>query len=168
MIAAGLRKTARRVLPVALFALLAACAQLPPVGASSVPRIPLGQARIWVYRDLETSAIPEVPYVRFNGAIAGAANQGGAFYRDVAPGSYHVTVDSIGTDFNQASDVTLAAGQEAYIHILQLDNWFESAHYLAGVQRATFYAWLMSPEVGRAGVWRSSFYGGGELTAALH
>jgi hypothetical protein len=163
-----MKDAARRALTVVLLVALTACAQLPPVGASGVPPILSGEVRIWVYRDLDTSAIPEVPYVRFNGVIAGAANQGGAFYRDVSPGPYHVTVYSIGTDLNQASDVTLAAGQEAYIHIVQLDNWFESAHYLAGVQHATFYAWLMRPEIGRTAIWRSSFYGGGELTAALH
>jgi len=163
----GIKRIGRRARNAALLAALTACAQLPPVGTSAVPRVPPGQARIWVYRDLDTSLIPEVPYVRFNGVIAGAANEGGAFYRDVAPGTYHVTVDSIGTDVNQASDVTLVAGQEGYIHVLQLDNWFESAHYLAGVQHATFYAWLMPPEIGRAAVWRSGYYGGGELTASL-
>jgi hypothetical protein len=122
---------------------LSGCAQLPMVGAGGVPPIPQQQARIWVYRDLESSMIPAVPFVRFNGLIAGAANQGGAFYRDVPPGSYHVTVDSLGTDVNQSSDVSLAVGQEAYIHIVQLDNWFESAGYKVGVQRPTFYAWLM-------------------------
>lgn len=148
-----------------LFA-VAGCAQLPPVGAAGVPPVPPQQARIWVYRDLETSLIPAVPFVRFNGAIAGTANQGGAFYRDVTPGAYHVTVDSLGTDVNQFSDVTLAAGQEAFIEILQLDNWFESVTFTAGVQRPTFYAWLRAPEIARPAVWRSLYYGGGELTAA--
>jgi hypothetical protein len=96
---------------------LSGCAQLPMVGAGGVRPIPQQQARIWVYRDLESSMIPAVPFVRFNGLIAGAANQGGAFYRNVLPGSYHVTVDSLGTDVNQSSDVNLAVGQEAYIHI---------------------------------------------------
>ena len=147
-------------------AALSGCAPLPTVGAAGIPPISPPQARIWVYRDLQSSAIPARPFVRLNGTIAGIADQGGAFYRDVLPGHYHVTVDSTGTDVNQSSDVTLAAGQEAYIHIVQLDNWDESVGGKFENQRPTFYAWLTAPDVARVAVWRSIDYGGGPLAAA--
>ena len=101
--------------------------------------------------------------MRLNGTIAGAAYQGGAFYRDVSPGPYHVTVDSIGVDIGQSSDVNLAAGQEAYIKIVQLDNWNETPFEPTF---PTFYAWLVRPDVGRYEVSRHADYGGGALTAA--
>jgi hypothetical protein len=142
---------------------MSGCAQLPSVGAAGVLPVPPAQARIWVYRDIESSANPRVPLVRLNGAIAGAADQGGAFYRDVPPGPYHVTVDSIGVDINQSTDVNLAASQEAYIKILQLDNWDETPFEPTF---PTFYAWLIRPDIGRYEVSQHSDYGGGALTAA--
>jgi hypothetical protein len=142
---------------------ISGCAQLPVVGVAGVSPIPPPQARIWVYRDVESSVSPRVPLVRLNGAIAGAAYQGGAFYRDVSPGPYHVTVDSIGVDVNQSSDVNLAAGQEAYVKIVQLDNWNETPFEPTF---PTFYAWLVRPDIGRYEVSRHSDYGGGALTAA--
>ena|SRR5579862_3961177 len=137
-------------------------AQAPASGTVGFAPVPPQQARIWVYREVESSALPTVPLVRFNGAIAGAAYQGGAFYRDVPPGPYHITVDSLGTDFNQASDVNLAAGQEAYITILQLDNWDEQPYQPTS---PTFYAWIARPDIARAAVSRSYNYGGGPLSA---
>jgi hypothetical protein len=147
----------------ALVVAMTGCAQLPPVGTTAIPPTPPGQARIWVYRELESSARPERPYVRLNGAIVGIADLGGAFYRDVPPGHYHVTVDSMGTDSNQSSDVTLAAGQEAYIKVVQLDNWDESDWEPSF---ATFYAWLMPPAAGRAEIQPCRFQGGGDLKSA--
>ena len=143
--------------------MLSGCAQLPTVAATGISPIPTLQARIWVYRQPESSAIPARPYVSLNGKIAGIADLGGAFYRDVPPGHYHITVDSVGTDVNQSSDVTLAPGQDAYIKIVQLDNWAESDWEPTF---PTFYAWLMPPPTGRAEIQINQFHGGGDLSAA--
>ena len=152
---------------VALFAALV-CLVLGGVAQAQstavIPPIPAGQARIWVYRDIQASALPTVPLVRFNGAIAGASYQGGTFYRDMPPGPYHITVDSIGQDVNQDSYVTLAAGQQAYVQIQQLDNWDEEPYQPTS---PTFYAWLRPPAMGYGAVLRSTFYGGGPLQAAI-
>ena len=145
-----------------LFA-IGGCAQLPTVSTAGVAPIPPPLARVWFYREVASSESPRVPLVRLNGAIAGAIDQGGAFYRDVPPGHYHITVDSVGVDLNQSSDVNLAAGQEAYVQILQLDNWDETPFEPTF---PTFYAWLRPPEMGWLAVWRCTYYGG-ELTAAL-
>jgi hypothetical protein len=139
---------------------IAGCAQLPAVGAGGIPPIAPREARIWVYRDQQPSLIPEVPYVRFNGAIVGVAYAGGAFYRDVLPGAYHVTVDSMGKDVDQSSDVRLAPGQEAFIAIQQLDSWYMAGAWPTAI-RPTFYARLMAPGLGQAEVARSANYGGG-------
>src|SRR5271155_2538614 len=95
---AGLRRRLAAVLAAFVFLALSGVAQSQTVGTTGIAAMPPQQARIWVYRDVQSSALPTVPLVRFNGVIAGAAYQGGAFYRDVPAGHYHVTVDSIGVD----------------------------------------------------------------------
>jgi hypothetical protein len=95
-----------------LLVVLSGCAQLPTVAASHVPAVAPQWARIWIYRDLQQSAIPEVPQVRLNGMVSGVAYQGQAFYRDVPPGHYRVSVDSMVADVNQSSDVDLTAGRK--------------------------------------------------------
>jgi hypothetical protein len=144
-----------------LISALSGCTPLPTVSASGIPPVPPHQARIWVYRELQSSAIPERPDVLFNGAIAGIADMGGAFYRDVPPGHYHITTTGAGRDVNQNSDITLSAGETAYIKIVQLDNWDESDWEPTF---ATFYAWLIPPATARAEVAASQFHGGGELS----
>jgi hypothetical protein len=146
-----------------IVAALSGCAQLPTVAATGIPPIPPQQARIWVYRDLQQSAIPEVPQVRLNGVISGVAYQGAAFYRDIRPGHYHVSVDSMVADVNQSSDVDLGAGQEAYVKIQQLDNFNEDE---GGPIFATFYARLIPPPTGRAEIQSDQFHGGSDLSAA--
>src|SRR5262245_54377520 len=80
---------------------MTACAQRAPIAAATIPPIPRGEARIWVYRTYEPYADNGLPAVYANGATIGWAQLGGAFYRDLAPGHYHMTVWSIGVDFNQ-------------------------------------------------------------------
>jgi hypothetical protein len=58
------------------------------------------------------------PFIRLNGGAVGVSRTGGAFYRDVPPGHYHVSADSYLADVNQTVDVDLAAGQQAYFKIL--------------------------------------------------
>ena len=52
--------------------------------------------------------------------LSGVSEPGGASYRDVPAGPYHITVDSYGKDFNQDKNVQLAAGQELYVKIVSL------------------------------------------------
>ena len=93
--------------------------------------------------------------VTVNGANVGYAQPGGgAFYRDVPPGHYHIAVQSYGTDFGQSSDVDLAAGQEAYVKIESLSDW-SSGGDLSSVKRDTFYARLIQAEIAHI-----PFYGG--------
>jgi hypothetical protein len=145
-----------------LFALatLAACARNPPVGSISVPPIPQGEARIWFYRVYLPSETLNMTKVTINGAYAGYAQLGGAFYRDVPPGSYHVEVASYGRDFDQSTNVALVAGQEAYVRIESLDSWstIVGAGFVA--KRDTFYARLIFPSVARGEIAQSFFDGG--------
>jgi hypothetical protein len=71
-----------------------------------------GTARIWIYRIFDPSITLATPYVRINGAIVAVAQLGRAFYRDVPPGNYLITVDSAGWDVNQFARMALAAGAD--------------------------------------------------------
>jgi hypothetical protein len=136
------------------------CAQSPPIAAAAIPPIAAGEARIWVYRIYEPYADHWLPAVYANGGTIGWAQLGGAFYRDVAPGHYHITVWSLGVDFNQSSDLDLAAGQQAYIRIVSLPSWEESG-FRRSYQRPTYYAWLIPPQVAAAEIAPLAFGGGG-------
>jgi hypothetical protein len=152
----------------AMLLLLVGCAPPPaPTASTQVAGIALGQARIWVYRDIDTYESNGRPYVRFNGAVQGIAEKNGTFYRDVVPGTYVVTVDSYGVDVGQTAQLSLAAGQEAFIKIVSLGNWDDMSGRRGGGGHDTFYAWLMRPEIGRAEVAQHSFFGGGPMMAAL-
>ena len=94
-----------------------------------------------------------------NDIYAGYSQLGGAFYRDVPPGVYHVAVDSFGTDFNQSTNVALVPGQEAYIKIELLRSWSTYGN-LSTIGRDTFYARLILPQLARAEVAQSTFDGG--------
>lgn len=145
----------------------AACSQLPPTASMVVPPIPAGEARVWFYRNGGPYDGVGTPYIRMNEAIVAVSKPNGASYRDVRPGPYHITVDSYGEDFGQDKNVQLAAGQEVYAKIVSLRNWITGGGGGGDMggggdfERDTFYVWLISPEIARADVARSTFYGGG-------
>ncbi|MGH7113009.1 MAG: hypothetical protein ACREE9_00755 [Stellaceae bacterium] len=144
--------------PCLLLAALNGCVlQRPTVASASVPPIPPGEARVWVYRDYSPSETLNMTAVQMNGAYAGYSQLGGAFYRDLPPGVYHVTVDSYGVDFNQSANIALVPGQQAYIKIESLRSWVECDRRC---QRDTFYARLIPTEIARAQIGQS-FYDGG-------
>ncbi len=69
-------------------------ARLPPTAAYAVPPIPAQEARIWFYRDLDPNGSMATPYLRLNDGVVGVSQAGGAFYRDVPAGHYHISADS--------------------------------------------------------------------------
>ena len=159
-VAAGFRSGRLiRALQGMLLLVVAGCAQPVPTGSVAVPPIPSGQARLWFYRDYEPYAGKGLPAVAANGGYVGTAQLGGAFYRDVPPGGYHVTVESWGIDTNQSAQVDLAAGQQAYVKIVSLPSWVEYGSR-SSYERPTFYAWLIPPQTAQADVAHLAFYGG--------
>jgi hypothetical protein len=150
----------RRVVQGGLLLAAASCAQPAVTASVAIPPIPPGEARIWVYREYEPSESLNMTEVTINGAGAGYAQAaGGAFYRDVPPGHYHIAATSWGTDVNQSANLDLAAGQEAYVEIQSLRSW-SSAGGRNPFERDTFYARLIPTQTARAAVARSAFYGG--------
>jgi len=143
----------------ALLLATASCAQPPSTTAVAIPPVPTGEGRIWVYRDDEPYAGKGLPTVGMNGGIVGVANLGGAFYRNVPPGHYTVSVDSTGRDTNQVASLDLSPGQEAYVKIVSNPEWVSGGDTYQ-YQRNTFYAWPMPTDAARTDVARLSFYGG--------
>jgi hypothetical protein len=148
-----------RATPVALLLVIVSCAQPAVTGSVAVPPIPAGEARIWFYRDYEPYAGKGVPAVAANGGYVGQAELGGAFYRDVPPGPYRITVETFGIDVNQTANFTLAPMQEAYVKIVSNPEWV-SYGLETQIERPTFYAWLIPSEAARADVAHLAFYGG--------
>ena len=81
------------------------------------------------------------------------------FYRDVPPGHYLVTVQTVGIDTNQTANFELAPAQEAYVKIVSLPSW-DTGGDRNEWERPTFYAWLIPNQVAQADVAHLSFYGG--------
>lgn len=142
-----------------LVLLLAGCAPAPAPQVAATP-IAAGSARIWFYRAYEPSVSLNMANVALNGVTAASVSPyGGALYRDVAPGRYHITVETGGTDENQAKDVSLSAGDEAFVKIGALGDW-ESGGDMLVYRRDTFYVTLMPPQVARIEIGAHPLSGG--------
>ena len=148
-----------RAAQAALVLTVTGCAMPGPTHSVAVPAIPTGEARIWFYRDYEPYTGKGRPAVAANGGYVGLAELGGAFYRDVPPGHYHVTVESVGVDINQSANLDLGPGREAYVKIVSLPSWVEDGDIHA-YERPTFYAWRIPNETAQPVVANLAFYGG--------
>ena len=149
-----------------LLLIMAACTQPPLTASVAMPPIPAGDARVWFYRPVDAYDSLNTPYIRMNDAIVGISLPNGASYRDVPAGQYHISVDSYLNSPPQDQNVTLAPGQEVYAKVVSQRSWIQggggggSGEGAGGdYSRDTFYVWLIPPEVARADVAHSAFYG---------
>jgi Protein of unknown function (DUF2846) len=137
--------------------LIAAGCTEPPARAqveAVAPPVPAGQARVWFYRPYEPYESLNLALIDMNGSYIGAVENGNAFYRDVPPGHYHIAPQSFGRDFNQDKDVDLTPGQQLFVKIVSLQSWGVSVSGSRKIQRDTFYAWLIPPEVAQVEIAR--------------
>jgi hypothetical protein len=82
-----------------------------------LPPVPPGMARIVLYRPLEYYTTNAMTMAYLNRAPAGVTQNGGVFYRDVAPGQYDISVDSPGPYPNQFKSVVVGPGNVVYARI---------------------------------------------------
>jgi hypothetical protein len=138
--------------------LLTSCSQVPPTSSAVIPPIPAGDARIWIYRNDGVYESQERPYVRLNGQVAGISEPNGAFYRDVPPGRYAVSLDSYGVPYpNQFAQLDLGAGQQAFIKVVSLRERVGGGEYVGS--RARFFTWIIPAEAAQAAIAFTPFYG---------
>jgi len=104
-------------------------------------------ARIYFYRDYEPYESLGRPLISLNGQTAGISIPGGAFFRDVAPGTYRVTVFT-NYDFypsliyaDDLAEVSVAVGETRYFKVESLRSWTERK----GFSRDTFVVALIDP-----------------------
>jgi len=146
---------------------MAACAQSPLTASVTIPPLPAGEARVWFYRQFDAYDSLSTPYIRMNDAIVGISVPGGASYRDVPAGQYHINVDSYLDSPQQDQNVALAPGQELYVKVVPLRDWIQGGGGGdpggggGNYTKDTFYVWQIAPEVAQGDVARSVFYGGG-------
>lgn len=126
---------------------------------SRFPPIPPEGVRIWFYRVYDPTESKGRFYIYINGAIVGISEQGYAYYRDVLPGLYDVSVESYGRDLFQFRDVALVPGQQAYVKILSLRSWVESGRNFS---RDTFYVLVVPRTVAQAEISRYPFLAAAE------
>jgi hypothetical protein len=121
-----------------------ACATTPaPQVAAPTP----GQARIWFYRVWDPSESRNVANIDVNGVYFGSVEAGGAFYRDVAPGIYHIMPQNQYLDYYQNTTVAVTPGEQVFIEVLDLSSW---ANAVSGgqwyIHRDAWYARLVPPQ----------------------
>ena len=139
----------------ALLLIATGCAARAPVAEAPIPA---GQGRIWVYRIWLPSESLNLANIDVNGVYFGSVENGGVFYRDVPPGTYHIVPESWAhnpsTTPNQDTNVAVVPGQQVYIKILDLTSWASSVSVSKNFQRDAFWAWLIPPEVATAEIAR--------------
>ena len=140
---------------IALLLIATGCAARAPVAETPIPA---GQGRIWVYRTWLPSESLNLANIEVNGVYFGSVENGGAFYRDVLPGTFHIAAESWAYNPNTTPDmstnVAVVPGQQIYIKIVDLTSWATSVSVSRNFQRDAFWAWLIPPQVAQAEIAR--------------
>ena len=72
----------------------------------------------WFYRLWDPSESLNVANIGMNGVYVGSVESGGAFYRDVNPGIYHIVPQNQYIDYNQNTNVAVVPGEQVFIACL--------------------------------------------------
>ena len=154
----GVRPCLSRRYAAILILLLTSCGQLPPTSSAVIPPIPAGASRLWVYRNDGPYDSQDRPYLRLNDQIAAISEPNGAFYRDLPPGHYTISVDSYGVPFpNQFAALDLAAGQTVFVKVLSMRERVGGGEYVS--LRALFFTQPVPAEAAQAAIASTPFYG---------
>jgi hypothetical protein len=135
-----------RVLAVGALLLLGACARGPIFSSVAIPPVAANTARIYFYREYAPYDSLSRPWIRLNGAPTLLSEPGGVSYRDVPPGSYEISVDSMGDYWNQFKRVDLRPGDAIYVRIDSDRYWKMGLDYYYD----TFIVSLIGPVQARA------------------
>jgi hypothetical protein len=156
----------RRVVSLAVLGLalgLAACGPRPPrygEVATQVAPVATDRARLFIYRDYEPYESLGRPYLYLNGQRIGISEPGGVLFRDVVPGTYLISVDSVGVYPNQFKTVAMRAGETHYAKITSLRSWESGGGAFNEYEADTFVVVLVDAEQGRREIPSMWFFGG--------
>ena len=105
---------------------LAGCAQPGGTAAPLVAALEPGMARVWVLRQPPSpgrNIAASDPMVFVNGAPLAQNAEGTAFFHDLPPGTYRLTVQPYETPTNYVDTLQLSPGMVAYVQIEPVPNW---------------------------------------------
>lgn len=142
---------------------LAACGPRPPrYGEVATQVSPVGadRARLFIYRDYEPYESLARPYLYLNGQRIGISEPGGVLFRDVVPGTYLISVDSVGVYPNQFKTLAMRAGETYYAKITSLRSWMSGGGLIDDYEADTFVVALVDAEQGRREIPSMWFFGG--------
>jgi len=140
-----------RGLALSIMLLLAACVQRQEgkLLTGPLPPLPPGMARLVLYRPLEYYTTNAMTMAYLNGTPVGITQNGGVFYRDVAPGQYDISVDSPGPYPNQFKSVVVGAGNVVYARIGTLPKAPCPSRFIGGdCMTDTFIVTIVDPVMG--------------------
>jgi hypothetical protein len=140
-----------RLLILFVLLILATCAPPPQAGALHGPLPPQapGTARLVFYRPTVYYGPMEWMAVYLNGRQTAVSEPGAVFYRDVAPGTYHLTMQTYGFIANQFKTVALRAGDLVYVNIETLPRLdCGTIRFASGCREDTFIMTLVGPARG--------------------
>jgi hypothetical protein len=132
-----------------LLLMASACAAPSPPTTAQFPT-PVGQARIWLYRDWQPSESLNLANVDVNGVYFASVANGSAIYRDLPPGRYHLAPDSFVPSARQDATIELAPGQQVFAKIVSLTSWGSENTASKNIERDAFWVWLIPPTVAQA------------------
>ena len=138
-----------RLLAIAALLSVAACVGQPvdpQFSTVTIAPVPPEMARIYFYREWEPYESMSRPRIYLNGEQAAVSIPGGVSYRDVPAGRYEITVDSPGIYSGQFKTVNLQPGQNLYVKIESLRNWYRGYAW----EMDTFYVALIPGSQARA------------------
>jgi hypothetical protein len=129
--------------------MLAGCVRPPLFGQAgpTIGPVPAGEARLYLYRNLEIYDSIAPTEVYLNGQTVGVAYPGAVLYRDVAPGTYQIAVHSDGWYYDQFKTVTVKAGDTLYARVDSLHAWYCQGVINTGCPYETFVVNLIAPQV---------------------
>lgn len=106
------------ILSPVLSLMIASCASGPTYSEvkATLPPIPKGQGRIFVYRTALLGAAVQ-PKVKINDVVVGQAKPRGFFFADRLPGNYEVSAT---TEWKHKDELTLAPGQRRFVRLNML------------------------------------------------
>jgi hypothetical protein len=132
--------------------LLAGCAEPPTFSATKpgLPPLAAGTTRLYVYRALELYETNAPTTTFLNGKAVAVAWPGAVLYRDVAPGTYLVSVHSDGRFPDQFKTVTFAPGDTIYVRVDSLHSWECNGVIFPSCSLDTFAVREIRPETAQA------------------